>query len=928
MTSALWYLGRGSGAVSLVLLTVVVALGIATRSGRPLPGLPALRRRRGAPQREPARGRLSRRPRRHPVLRPVRPAAAGRPGAPVRRQPTARSGSAWAPSRLDLIAALVVDQPAAAPDRCRGPGGRSTGPPTPCWPLALAHALGTGTEPPGLAAGRSPASALAAVRGRGRLAALRRVRPDRLADRPPAALAAPIPAASTGVAAAAMTTRPPLPDRPSVPSRTPRRHLRRPAPADPGRRHRAAPAPAAERPDPLAGRTGPAARAPWRRPGSPAAVAPASRPGASSPRSPPAARPVVVANGAEGEPASAKDRSLLATPPHLVLDGLQLAAEASAPTGPTSTCRPPARAIRRALAERSRPRSTGSRSGWSRRRHLRLRRGVGRRGRDRRPAPRCRRTRPAGSTEAGVERPADAGAERRDAGPPGAARAVRRGLVPRRGTEDEPGTLLATVSGAVAARRARAGARHRHRRGAQPRRRPGRRRSRRCWSAATTAPGCRGRDLARCRSPGRARAVRGIRGAGVLVALPRTVRAGASGADRPLPGRRRAPGQCGPCLNGLPSDGRPPRRLARRPQPRGCRAEIERLARLVEGRGACHHPDGTVRLVRSTLRAFDADVQPHLAGTACPGRGGCDDRPASAARRLDRLRGPRALRRAAARAARGRPVGLPEDPGRFRGGHRPGRAGRRTPNEPSPAAPGWRCGSWRAEGGSPVPPRPHAPPSSRAPARTAGVSAAPAPGLRSPSGDPSADRQDHTDPAQEALTGATAGISRVLPMTTTLSPDPGPLLRPRTDDDHAGPGHRRPGPRRGDRPRAERAQAARPPGLGLPVPFRITIADNASTDAHPGDRRAAWPTSSPEVRVVRLEQKGRGRALHAVWSRVRRRRARLHGRRPVDRPRRAAPAGGAADLRPLRPRHRHPAGPRLAGGARARSARSSRAATT
>jgi sulfoxide reductase heme-binding subunit YedZ len=38
--TALWYLGRSSGVVSLVLLTLVVALGIATRSGRPLPGLP------------------------------------------------------------------------------------------------------------------------------------------------------------------------------------------------------------------------------------------------------------------------------------------------------------------------------------------------------------------------------------------------------------------------------------------------------------------------------------------------------------------------------------------------------------------------------------------------------------------------------------------------------------------------------------------------------------------------------------------------------------------------------------------------------------------------------------------------------------------------------------------------------------------------
>jgi sulfoxide reductase heme-binding subunit YedZ len=38
--TAAWYLARGTGVVSLVLLTVVVALGIATRSGRPAFGLP------------------------------------------------------------------------------------------------------------------------------------------------------------------------------------------------------------------------------------------------------------------------------------------------------------------------------------------------------------------------------------------------------------------------------------------------------------------------------------------------------------------------------------------------------------------------------------------------------------------------------------------------------------------------------------------------------------------------------------------------------------------------------------------------------------------------------------------------------------------------------------------------------------------------
>lgn len=39
-TDALWYLSRGTGVVCLVLFSVAVALGIATRSGRTLPGLP------------------------------------------------------------------------------------------------------------------------------------------------------------------------------------------------------------------------------------------------------------------------------------------------------------------------------------------------------------------------------------------------------------------------------------------------------------------------------------------------------------------------------------------------------------------------------------------------------------------------------------------------------------------------------------------------------------------------------------------------------------------------------------------------------------------------------------------------------------------------------------------------------------------------
>ncbi len=40
MTSALWYLGRGTGTVALVMFTLAVVLGILNRSGRAVPWLP------------------------------------------------------------------------------------------------------------------------------------------------------------------------------------------------------------------------------------------------------------------------------------------------------------------------------------------------------------------------------------------------------------------------------------------------------------------------------------------------------------------------------------------------------------------------------------------------------------------------------------------------------------------------------------------------------------------------------------------------------------------------------------------------------------------------------------------------------------------------------------------------------------------------
>ncbi|MET9493891.1 glycosyltransferase [Streptomyces sp. NPDC006552] len=51
----------------------------------------------------------------------------------------------------------------------------------------------------------------------------------------------------------------------------------------------------------------------------------------------------------------------------------------------------------------------------------------------------------------------------------------------------------------------------------------------------------------------------------------------------------------------------------------------------------------------------------------------------------------------------------------------------------------------------------------------------------------------------------------------------------------------------------------------FPYRFRVTVADNASTDSTPREA-ARLIADLPEVRYVRLEQKGRGRALRTVWS--------------------------------------------------------------
>ncbi|HEY7147048.1 MAG TPA: NADH-ubiquinone oxidoreductase-F iron-sulfur binding region domain-containing protein [Streptosporangiaceae bacterium] len=333
------------------------------------------------------------------------------------------------------------------------------------------------------------------------------------------------------------------------------------------------------------------------------------------------AGPVVVANGAESEPASLKDRTLLARAPHLVLDGIALAAEAVGATRAYLCVHASgdglAGQLSGAVAARDRaglnrvPIQVASIGGGyvaSQETALisYLDGGPGK--------PAFVPPRPAESglngrptlvqnveTLAHIALIARYGADwfRAVGGGAGSALVTVGGAVRRPGVYEIPlgipaGELVALAGG--------------------PARPP----------QAILAGGFFGgwiryQDaLATGVSDPALRAAGAALGPGVLVVLPESAcgLAETARAIGYLAGQ--SAGQCGPCVNGLPALAEAFWQLAFGRADAGSYGWAGELLTLVARRGACHLPDGTAALAASAMRVFSGELRQHAAAGPCP----------------------------------------------------------------------------------------------------------------------------------------------------------------------------------------------------------------------------------------------------------------------------------------------------------------------
>jgi len=332
-------------------------------------------------------------------------------------------------------------------------------------------------------------------------------------------------------------------------------------------------------------------------------------------RSKPGSRAVVVGDGAETEPASFKDRTLLALRPHLVLDGLQLAArtvDADRAVLYLSRANDSlGRTVAAALAERRGADTVPVEVATAPPRYVAgeetalVSRLSGRPARPRTVPP----------------RPYDDGVDGRPTLVNNVETLAHSALIARRGaawfraagTPEAPGTVLVSVSGAVGVAGvyevgydATVGGIVELAGGALG------------TPSAVLIGGYFGRWCAAGRAwpvtiePRSLRRIGLSLGAGVIAVLP-AGRCGVAESDRVLAFlARESAGQCGPCHVGLPALAATFHAVAQgdeRP------AALDRLARWVleiRGRGACRHPDGATLFAASALEVFADELRRHL----------------------------------------------------------------------------------------------------------------------------------------------------------------------------------------------------------------------------------------------------------------------------------------------------------------------------
>ena len=110
-------------------------------------------------------------------------------------------------------------------------------------------------------------------------------------------------------------------------------------------------------------------------------------------------------------------------------------------------------------------------------------------------------------------------------------------------------------------------------------------------------------------------------GCGVLAVLPHGACAIAESTKILAYLAAETAGQCGPCIHGLAALAEAMQRIATSAPQGGDHERVKRWIEMVRGRGACHHPDGAVGQLESALGAFESHLRLHLRGIACPGLG-------------------------------------------------------------------------------------------------------------------------------------------------------------------------------------------------------------------------------------------------------------------------------------------------------------------